>query len=464
MSALPREFFSPRSVAVVGATRKPGFGSGIPRLLKRLGYGDSLYLVNPREREIEGLPVCRRVTDIPDPIDLAIIIVPRDHARGVIEDCIRKGIPAVILETAGFSETGPEGARMEGEIANLIKDAPVRVIGPNCVGLINPRDRFTSTEVAIENITPGNVGVIAQSGVFGSIVADWAPGQDLAVSSLVTIGNRLDVDETDVLYHFAQDAATDVIVLYLEGAKDGRRFRKAIGEVSRQKPVLVYKSGRTDVGRRAAASHTGSMTGVDGLYEGLLRQEGVIRASGFQELFDLARVFSRQPLMKGTDAGIVTTSGSLGVMAADAAVQRGLRFPDLSPHTAEMIAGQAPAWMNVRNPLDVGPSGLFGPGLEGLLRDPRVHGVIAIPVMPDSIMQSIVEMGVGPELLFGDAEAFRRLLPEKPVVTYTVGGAFWMSLARKTFGPHFTLVSSAETAAKALWALHRYYRFRRDNP
>ncbi|MCK9230554.1 MAG: CoA-binding protein [Syntrophales bacterium] len=464
MGALPREFFNPRSVAVIGATRKPGFGSGIPRLLKRLGYTDHLYLVNPREHEIEGLPVYRRVTDIPDPVDLAIVIVPRDHARSVIEDCIAKNIHAVILETAGFSETGPEGARMEREIADLIKDEPVRIIGPNCVGLINPHGRFTSTEVALEDITPGNIGVIAQSGVFGSIVADWAPGQDLAVSSLVTIGNRLDVDEADVLYHFAQDATTDVIVLYLEGAKDGRRFRKALGEASRRKPVLLYKSGRTEVGRRAAASHTGSMSGVDGLYEGLLKQAGVIRASSFQELFDLARVFSRQPLMKGTDTGIVSTSGSLGVMAADAAVQWGLRFPDLSPGTLEMIERQAPAWMNVKNPLDVGPSGLFGPGLEGLLRDSRIQGVIAIPVVPDSTMRLIADRGMGPDVLTGDVEALRRLLPDKPVVTYTVGGAFWTSLARKTIGPHFTMVRSAETAAKALWALHRYYRFRRDNP
>ena len=460
MNQLPREFFQPRSIVIAGASKKGGFGSGIPKLLKRSGYADRLYLVNPREREIEGLQVYKRITDIDAEIDLAIVVVPRDHVKGVLEDCAAKNIRAVILETAGFSETGPEGARLEREIGTLARNAGMRIIGPNCVGLINPHDRFASTEVALEEMEPGNIGVIAQSGVFGNIVADWAPSQDLNVSSLVTIGNRADVDETDMLYHFAADERTDVIVLYLEGAKDGERFRRAAREAAARKPVLVYKSGRTEAGKRAAASHTGSMTGEDGLYDGLLRQSGVIRASSFQELFDLARVFARQPLMKGSDIGVVTSSGSLGVMATDAAFQLGLHLPELSPATIDALREEAPPWMNVKNPLDLGPSHLFGAGLEAALRDPRINGVIAIPVIPYAIIDSLMKAGVAPELIFGDPEQIRKTLPDKPVVTYTVGSSSWLSLIRKMFGPHMTLVSSAETASKALWALHRYHLFR----
>jgi len=460
--SLPEAFFSPRSVAIIGATKKSGFGSGIPAFLKRNGYGDRLYLVNPRETEIEGLPVYRRVLDIPHPIDLAIIIVPKEHVHGVIRDCLEKGIRAIILESAGFSETGSEGKALERDIERLIRGTGTRLIGPNCVGLINPHGRFASTEVAFDEIRPGNVGVIAQSGVFGNIVADWAPSQDLALSGLVTIGNRIDVDESDMLYHFGADERTDVIVLYLEGAKNGQRFMKAAREVSLKKPVLVYKSGRTEVGKKAAASHTGSLSGEDALYDAFFHQSGVVRASTFQELFDLARVFSREPLMKGTDISVVTSSGSLGVMAADAAFQLGLRFPDLGPDTVAAVRGHAPAWMNVRNPLDVGPSGLFGIALEAALRDERVHGVIAIPVIPGTIIKSIIDGGVDPSFMFGEAGKIRKTAPEKPALVYTVGSNFWVRLVKDLFGPHLTMVNSPEAAAKALWALYRYNRFRSE--
>ncbi len=464
MKRLPSQFFNPRSIVVVGATKKGGFGSGIPRMLKMLGYGDRLYLVNPREKEMEGLAVYRRVTDIAEPIDLAIIIVPRNQVKAVLEDCLSKGIKAVILESAGFGETGLEGARLEDELRELVKNSDVRVIGPNCVGLINPHGKFASTEVAMEKMTPGNIGVIAQSGVFGNIVADWSPSQDMHVSSLVTIGNRIDVDEVDLLHHFADDDKTDVIVLYLEGAKDGKKFQEAAREVSFRKPVIAYKSGRTEVGKKAAASHTGSMSGSDGIYDGVLRQSGIIRANGVQELFDLARVFASQPLMTGCEIGVVTLSGSLGVMAADAAFHLGLSLPDLSADTVGALREPAPPWMNIKNPLDPGPSGLFGIGLEAVLQDPGIRGVIAIPVMPASIVESLIEQGVEPEVLLGDPGKIRRTLPGKPVVTCTIGSDFWISLIRKMFGPYMTVVSSPETATKALWALHRYHRFRQEAP
>ena len=458
--SLPDAFFRPRSIAIIGATKKAGFGSGIPAFLKRHGYGDRIYLINPRETEIEGLPVYRRVTDVPEQIDLAIIIVPREHAYGVIRDCLEKEIRAIILESAGFGETGPEGAAIETDIRELLRGSGTRMIGPNCVGLINPHDRFASTEVAFDEIRPGNIGVIAQSGVFGNIVADWAPSQDLALSTLVTIGNRIDVDEADMLYHFGADERTDVIVLYLEGAKDGRRFMQAARDVSLKKPVLIYKSGRTEVGKRATAYHTGSMSGDDVLYDAFFRQSGVVRASTFQELFDLARVFSREPLMKGPNISVVTASGSLGVMVADAAVRRGLHFPELGNDTVAVIQAQAPAWMNVKNPLDVGPSWIFGVALEAALRDARVDGVIAVPVIPGTIIKSYVEAGFDPALMYGEAEKIRKAMPGKPALVYTVGSDFWVRLVKDLFGPHLTVMSSPETAAKALWALYRYHRFR----
>ena len=458
--SLPDVFFKPGTVAVVGASKKAKFGSGIPDILLQNGYGGRLYLVNPREKEINGLPVYARLTDIPVPIDLAIIVVPAPQVPKVIAECIDLGIPAVVLESAGFGETGPEGARLEDELRKLLRGAKTRVIGPNCLGLINTHDAFSTTEVNLESLRPGNIGVIAQSGAFGNILADWAPTQDLFFSKLITIGNRLDVDETDCLYYFSDDDKTDVIVLYLEGVKDGRRFYEAAREVSRRKPILVYKGGRSAAGRKAIASHTGSLAGEDALYEGLFRQSGVIRASSFQELFDMARVLSREPLMASPRVCVVTGSGSLGVMTADVCTACGLELPDLTPETVLALREIAPPWMNVKNPLDAGPSGLYAAALKAAVADPRIDGVIAVPVLPEMVMHKYAGHGFDILSRYGDPDELRRLAPGKPIVMFTVGGPMWLESIHNIYGSTISLVSSPETAARALSASYRYHQFR----
>lgn len=453
-------FFTPRSVAVIGASVKKLFGSAIPKTLIELGYRDCLYLVNPRQKEIEGMPVYRRVTDVPHDIDLAIVVVPGMNVPEVIRDCRTKGIKAVIIESAGFSEVSPEGAELEEEIKSLIRGTDMRIIGPNCIGVVNTHGRFASTELAFDELREGNIGVIAQSGVFGNVLTDWAPTQNLAFSKLVTIGNRIDVDETDLIYYFADDEKTDVIVLYLEGVKDGQRFFKAASEVSPKKPILVFKSARTDEGKKAAAIHTGSISGQDALYEGLFRQAGVIRAYSFQELFDLARVFAAEPLMTGPNVGIVTCSGSLGVMAADECARLGLKFPTLLPEAVAELADQAPAWMKIGNPLDVGPSGLFSNAINAVLKDDRINGMIAFPVVPGTAVKTLESEGIDLQLLFGDAVEYRILSQHKPLIMFTFGAEHWMREVKKLFGGAFTIVSSPEIASRALWALYSYHQYR----
>jgi acyl-CoA synthetase (NDP forming) len=457
---LPGAFFKPQSVAVIGASINKVFGSTIPRTLIELGYRDYLYLVNPHQKEIEGMPVYARVTDVPHPIDLAIVIVPFAHVPGVIKDCLEKGIRAIIIESAGFSEIGPEGTKLEDEIKNLIRDTETRIIGPNCIGIINTHDRFASTEVNFNELREGNIGVIAQSGVFGNILTDWAPTQNLAFSKLITIGNRIDVNETDLIYYFADDEKTDVIVLYIEGVKDGTRFFKALNEVSAKKPILVYKSGQTEEGRNAANIHTGSISGEDALYEGLFHQTGAIRAYSFQELFDFARVFSAEPLMTGPNVGIVTCSGSLGVMAADECAKLGLKFPVLLPQAVAELNKQKPAWMKIGNPLDVGPSGLFSIAVNAVLKDDRINGMITFPVVPGTTVKTLEREGLNLELLFGDAVEYRILSRHKPLLMFTFGGAYWMHKVQQIFGGAFTIVSSPEIASRALWALYTYHQYR----
>ncbi|HOG07800.1 MAG TPA: CoA-binding protein [Syntrophales bacterium] len=458
--SLPDAFFKPGTVAVVGASKKAMFSSGIPDTLVKYGYRDRVYLVNPRETEINGMPVYARLADIPAPVDLAIVVVPATQAPIVVRECVKLGIPAVVLESAGFGETGPEGARLEEELRRLLRGARTRVIGPNCLGVINPHESFATTPVDLKALRPGNIGVIAQSGTFGNILADWAPTQDLYFSKLVTIGNRLDVDETDCLLYFAEDAQTDVIVLYLEGVKDGRRFYEATREVSRRKPVLVYKGGRSPAGRMAAASHTGSLTGEDELYDAIFRQSGVTRAASFQELFEMARVFSREPLLTGPRICVVTASGSLGVMMADACMTGGLELPGLSPETVSVLRELAPAWMNVKNPLDVGPSGIFAAAMKAVAADPRIDGIIAVPVFPEEILRRFAAMGIDTRSMNGDPREWRNLAPDKPFLMFTVGGPSWLESIRKTYGPAVSLVGSPEIAARSLAALYRYSSFR----
>ncbi|MBN1662748.1 MAG: CoA-binding protein [Deltaproteobacteria bacterium] len=457
---LPNAFFKPQSVAVIGASVNKVFGSTIPRTLIELGYRDNLYLINPHHKEIEGMPVYAHVTDVPHAIDLAIVIVPFASVPDVIRDCLKKGINAVIIESAGFSEISPEGAGKENEIKELIRGTDMRIIGPNCIGIINTHDRFASTEINFNELREGNIGVVAQSGVFGNILTDWAPTQNLAFSKLITIGNRIDVDETDLIYYFADDEKTDVIVLYLEGVNDGDRFFKALNEVSPRKPILVYKSGRTAEGRKAATIHTGSISGEDDLYEGMFRQTGAIRAYSFQELFDFARVFSDEPLMTGPNVGIVTCSGSLGVMAADECARLGLKFPALHPAAVAELNDQKPAWMKIGNPLDVGPSGLFSLAVNAALKDDQINGVITFPVVPGTTVKTLEREGLNLELLFGDAVEYRILSRHKPLLMFTFGGAYWMHKVQQIFGGAFTIVSSPEVASRALWALYSYHQYR----
>jgi acetyltransferase len=396
---------------------------------------------------------------IPVPIDLVIILVPAHQVAAVIAECIEKNVPAVVLESAGFSEASPEGVHLEEELRKLLQGTKTRVIGPNCLGVINTHESFSTTELNLENLRPGNIGVIAQSGTFGNILVDWAPTQGLFFSKLVTIGNRLDVDETDCLLYLADDDKTDVIVLYMEGVKDGRKFYEAARNVSLHKPILIYKSGRSSAGCKAAASHTGSLTGDDVLYEALFRQSGVIRAASFQELFDMARVFSREPSMAGRRVCIVTVSGSLGVMAADACTECGLELPDLSPETVRVLREIAPAWMNVKNPLDVGPSGTFASALKAVLADPLIDGVIAVPILPEVIMHQITKMCIDIRTMYGDPDELRRLAPNKPIVLFTLGGPQWLEAIKKTYSPIFSLVSSLENAARALSASFWHGKF-----
>ncbi len=455
--AISNSFFEPENVAVIGATKKFGFGYGIPKYLIGHGYEDRIFLINPKEKELFGKPVYPSITDVPGEVDLAIIAIPAPVVPDAIRGCLQKGVRSIILESAGFSETGEKGAAIESEIQEIIKGVDVRIIGPNCVGIMNPHNDFASCEISFDQITPGNISVVAQSGVFGNILIDWAPSQDIRLSKIISIGNRLDVDEVDVLEYLLADEQTEVIVLYMEGVKNGPRFIETLSKVTRQKPVLILKSGRTEAGKAATASHTGSMAGDDAIYDGVFSKCGAIRANSFQELFDLARIFSSQPTPEGPEVAVVTASGSLGAMTVDACVKLGLKLPMFSDESLEEVRSLAPGWMNVRNPLDVGPSGLFGPAFNAALKDPQMKSIILTPVIPDMAVKGMEETGMNMDLSmwFGDVQKIRSEW-NLPVVAFTLGSTSWMKSFKDFCGDAIPIVSSIETAARSVYELYKF--------
>ncbi|MGQ9476116.1 MAG: acetate--CoA ligase family protein [Actinomycetota bacterium] len=453
-------FFEPRGVVIVGARRSPGFGFVLPLALQRQGWGDRLYLVNPAGGELHGMPLYARVADVPGKPDLAVVIVPAEAVPGVLEELADRGIKHVIVESAGFAETGEEGRRLQERCREIVRRRGIRVIGPNCVGVVNTGNRFSTVEVVEEALAPGPVGVIAQSGVFGNILLDGLHQQGVLISKAVTLGNRMDVDECEVLEFLHADPHTGVIMMYLEGAADGRRLLDTLRRVAADKPVLILKSGRTGKGREATASHTGSLSGEDALYEALFRQTGAVRARSLEELVDLARVFATQPLPRGNRLGIATSSGSLGALATDAAVEAGLVLPALSPDAEERMRKIAPRWMNVRNPLDVGPSGAYIPAMKALLEDPGIDMVLSIMVMPYAVFREFQTRGVSVRDFLGGAAGLRELAPEKPLVACSLGDRGFLEDLDRSLGPEVPVIPSPERASRALAALYRYRAFR----
>ena len=454
-------FFYPRTIALVGVSRQFGFGHGLPGFLVKCGLGDRVFPVNPKIREIEGLRVYPSVQDIPVDIDLACVLVPAPVVPDVLSACIEKGVKAVIVMSAGFAETGAEGRQRQETIARMARDAGIRMMGPNCIGVVNVPERFATCEILLEEMEPGNISVVAQSGVFGNILMDAMPSLGMKICKVATIGNRADLDETDFLEYLAGDPMTGVIVLYLESIRRGREFIEAARLASRQKPVLAYLGGQTEAGRKATSSHTGSLAGFGELEKALVRQAGIWIAQDPVELLETARMFALSPPMAGRRVFVVTGSGSLGVMAADRLAQEGLVLAEPSPKSLRRLREKSPAWMNLGNPMDVGPSGLFRDALEVALDAPEVDAVILIPVIPWAVVSPLLKRD--PQrvaAMFVDPGLLEKVRGSRPVVVCPQGHPAWREECRSIFGPHVPLVSSPQAAARTLAALHRYWTWR----
>ncbi len=448
-------FFEPKGIVIVGATRTPGFGYAIPLMLIKQGWGDKLRLVSLKGEELHGLRVYNHIKDIPDPADLAIIITPARAVPDVIKELAQKGVHNAIIECAGFAEIGEDGRKLQELTKKTAEEHGVRLIGPNCVGVVNTNNKFTSVEIIDEALKPGNLGIIAQSGAFGNVLLDGLYEKGLAVSKAVTLGNRIDINESDILEYFHRDDLTEVIMMYIEGTADGPRLKKTLEKVTKDKPVLVLKSGRTKAGSAATASHTGSMSGEDVVYDGLFRQSGAIRAESLEQLVDYARVFTTQNKPTGNRLGVVTTSGSLGALAADEAIKNGLALPSLTKQTVEKVMEASPSWMNVKNPLDVGPSGMYDTALAAMMTDPNIDMVLAITIIPYSVIKMLRPQGITVSDLFGDMKKIKALAPQKPFALIAVGNSEFVNQMQEQAGEKTPVFTSPEHAVKAFSALYK---------
>jgi acyl-CoA synthetase (NDP forming) len=355
-------FFNARSVAIYGASASQNsVGQAIVQNFIKPQYTGKVYGVNPKYSQVLGIPCYPTLQEIEDPVDLVVVAVPARLTPRVFEDIAAKGSKAVIVISGGFSETGPRGAEIEDEIVTIAKKNKIRIIGPNCVGVVDTLshiDTFFLPEYRCGRPKPSNVAnisLVSQSGAFAAAISDWTAELGLGISKLISLGNKCDVDDDDLLCYLGDDSTTQVICYYTEGYDQakGRTFFETAKTVTPNKPVLVVKSGRGQRAKAASMSHTGSLAGSDNVADAAYRQAGIIRPDNFEQMFDMAKALAMQPPAKGDRVLMVTNGGGLGVMTTDALEASGLNIPCPSPELEERFNERLPAYCAVGNPIDV---------------------------------------------------------------------------------------------------------------
>ncbi|MDQ3985141.1 MAG: GNAT family N-acetyltransferase, partial [Actinomycetota bacterium] len=386
-AAAVQAFLKPRSVAVIGASRSRGsIGGELFRNLLQTGFEGPVYPVNPKTDVVQSVAAYPTVLEIPGPVDLAVIVVPAPLVPETVSQSAEKGVRALLIISAGFAEVGHEGARLQDQVLEIARRNGMRIIGPNCMGLVNtdPNVRLNATFSPVAP-PPGRLAFSSQSGALGIAVMERAGALGLGMSGFVSVGNKADISGNDLLQYWEQDQKTDVILLYLESFGNPRKFARIARRIARTKPIVAVKSGRSEAGARAAASHTGSMVAGDVAVDALFRQAGVIRTDTLEELFDVASLLAHQPLPPGDRVAILTNAGGLGILCADACEASGLRIPQLSDKTVERLGSFLPAEAGLGNPVDMIASASaedYGRALEALADDADVDAIIVIFIPP----------------------------------------------------------------------------------
>lgn len=446
----------PETVAVIGASRTPGkVGHAILANLVKSGFGGTIVPVNPTTREIMGLACYEDPRAAGVEVDLSIIVVPPGAVLTAVEASAAAGAKAVAVITAGFKEVGKDGAQLEQDLAAACRDKGLRLLGPNCLGLINTENRMNAS-FAVQTPKPGRISVISQSGALCTAILDWSIGRGVGLAKLISIGNKADLCEVDLLSALAEDEQTRVIACYLESITAGDEFIRVAEAVASVKPVVILKAGTTAAGGKAASSHTGSLAGADIAYGAAFRRAGVVRADDFESLFDYAMALAMQPLPRGDNVAIITNAGGPGIMAADAVETRGMKVRPLHQEISSSLKEKLPAAASVGNPIDVlgdADPERYAIALDAALDDGGVDGVVVI---------------LTPQAMSKPAETARAIIQRirgtKPVLAAFMGGADVMPAREEFVAANLPDYPAPERAVAALKAMCDYAAWRRRPP
>ena len=445
--------FNPRSIAVIGASQDPKkVGHAVLHNLLRYNFGGRLFPVNPSGGEILGLKAYPMVSAIGNNTDLAVIAVPACIVPGSLRECAAAGIKAAVILSAGFKEAGKEGTRLEEELRTISTDQGIRILGPNCLGLINTANNMNAT-FAADMLPKGSIAFFSQSGAMGIAIMDWAIGNEIGFSKFISLGNKADLSEIDFIEHFMNDPDTDMILGYLEDVVDGKRFMEVAKKATKAKPVILLKSGGTEAGARAASSHTGALAGSDVAFDAAFRQTGVMRAQGVQDLFDTALAFAEGKIPAGKGLLVITNAGGPGIIAADTAERLGIELPHMTRESIAAMTSNLPRNATVFNPVDVigdATSERYAAVLEQAAKDPNVNGLLVI-LTP----QAMTDTERTADIIIAASRT-----TEKPIIASFMGEARVRTAIKKLKDASIPNFSYPELAVKAFKRLsdHRAWR------
>lgn len=447
--------FNPRSIAVIGASRDPKkVGGAVLNNLIRFNYKGRLYPVNPSAQEIFGLRAYQKPSDIGDEIDLAVVAIPARFVPEALLDCAKAGTRSAVILSAGFKETGIEGVKLEEEIKKIGRDKNIRILGPNCLGIINTANNMNAT-FAAGMLPQGRNAFFSQSGALGIAILDWAIGNKIGFSKFISLGNKTDLNEIDFIEYFIEDPDTNVIVGYIEDVVDGRRFLNIAKKATKIKPIILLKSGGTEAGARAASSHTGALAGSEAAFNAAFKQTGIIRAKSIQELFDTALAFSEGKLPAGDRLLIITNAGGPGIIAADTAEKLGLKLPQMSRDSIELIASLLPKNASLYNPVDIigdATSERYEVVLNKAITDPNVDGIIVI-LTP----QAMTDVENTAEIIINKSRA-----SDKPIIASFMGEMRVRESIKRLKANAIVNFSYPEVAVEAFKKLYDYSSWKQE--
>ena len=430
-----KTFLEPQSVAVIGASATAGKGGNdIIRNIQSNDFRGNLYLVNPRGGEILGVRVFKSIADLPAGIDLAVLVLPASASIQALKECAERGMKAAVMVAGGFAEVDNQGEELQEEIRKVVRETGIRVLGPNTSGLLSMPQNLAASFFPLGKVPRGNISYIAQTGNFATHSMRYImSGENYGVARVVGLGNKVDVEESEVLEYLGEDPETKAILLYLESFRRPRRFLEVARKVTRHKPVLLLKGGSTEKGAKSAVTHTAALAADDRLVAGALRQAGVVRMSKYSHLVLAAKALALMPLPRGRGIGVIAPSGAMAVCMADLCDRDlDLRLPDLEEKTRSRLQSISPPFIRIRNPVDIWPSATvhgaetaYREGMEAVLRDPQVDAVVSILMITD-------ETGVPPlDFIVDLAHRFA----EKPIYVSCSGQKKHMEAAKAFLEP-----------------------------